>query len=199
MTNEKGLMTRVNYGEMVASFKKQNDGIELDFIELGMRINIAANGKFVQKDNESVTYDSIECVILSGKPNFALWGKDGSPQEDELLLTAESVDEAMAKFEELCTDPVFAAMYEKDDIQEKYLITFVMNDGNIGAINMSKTSKWEFGNYAKQLFTQDKTTVKNVVTELTTEVRKKGKNSWNVIKFKKIRLIDDNGEVVGDE
>ena len=64
-------------------------------------------------------------------------------------------------------------------------------DGNLYAIDMSATSKYEFGAYAKKLFNEHNVGAFEVVTKLKTAVRKKDRNSWNVVTFEFVSKRDD--------
>lgn len=185
----------VDLGKKVEEFSvknKQFEGLEVD---LGTYLKTTKTGKFQSKENEKVIFDQLNCVILGGRPQYNLWGKDGSPQEDTLLISVESHEEAINEFERLSAeDSVFGQLYSVKDIQERYIITLVNEDGNMYAINMSRGGKLDFGAYAKFLFNTHNCGANKVITKITTIEKTSGKNSWLGLKFEMISKLEEKVE-----
>jgi len=186
-------LQKVDYTSMVKAFRKKNQEFDLDMVDLGIRLTIDPKGRFQNKDDENDVHDSMAVVILSGAAKFNLWGEDGTPDEGTLLITADTLEEAENAFDELSAGEngeVFGQIYSKSDISQRYIITFAADDGNLYAIDMSKSSRFSFTNYVKMLFTSKSLGVSEVITKLTTEGRKKGKNTWNVVVFTFVEVLD---------
>lgn len=189
--NETGVV-KIDYAAKIALFKEKTKEFDLDFVDLGTMLRLNAKGQFESKDNEEVVFNEMTVVILNGKPRFNLWGKDDSPQANELLFSCDSEEEAKNKFEEFCAeDAVNEQMYSWSDVSKRYIITFVSDDGQLYAIDMSATSKYAFGAYAKKLFNDHGVGPMEVVTKLGTETKKKDRNSWNVVTFEFLSKRDD--------
>lgn len=182
----------VDYGKKVEEFKAANENFDMDFVELGTMVKLNAKGQFQSKDDETLIFDEMKVVILEGKSQFVLWGKEGTPREDELIFAVDDIEEAESRFENLVAeDEVFEEMYEMSDVSKRYIIMFVAEDGELYGMNMPQTSKYEFGTYAKSVFRELKTGVNKVITRMKTEARTRDKNSWNVVTFELIGKLDD--------
>lgn len=193
--NEGNKGIAINYAAKIDEFKAKNKEFDLDFVDLGTYLRINSKGQLEGKDNPDLKFDTIQAVVISGKSKYNLWGADGSPDENELLFSVESVEEAKAELEELCSDPLKAELYSWKEVSKRYIITFIAQDGNIYSIDMSQTSKFSFANYIKQLFNHHSLGMSDVVTEISTEEKKKDRNSWSVITFKFLRKVsDDNAQ-----
>ena len=180
----------MNYVAKIEEFKSKNKEFDLDFVDLGTYLRINAKGQLEGKDNPEIKFDKLEAVLVSGKSRYNLWGEDGTPDEGELLFSAETEEEAKNELEELtANDEVRAALYDWKKVSKRYIITFVAADGNLYAIDMSQTSKYNFANYIKTLFNQYNLGMTDVVTEMSTEERKKDRNTWNVVTFKFVRKV----------
>lgn len=180
----------MNYAAKIEEFKAKNKEFDLDFVDLGTYLRINAKGQLEGKDNPDVKFDKLEAVLVSGKSRYNLWGEDGTPDEGELLFSAETEEEAKNELEELtANDEVRAELYDWKKVSKRYIITFVAADGNLYAIDMSQTSKYNFANYIKTLFNQYNLGMTDVVTEMSTEERKKDRNTWNVVTFKFVRKV----------
>ena len=192
-------MKAINYAAKVASFKEKNAQFDLDFVELGTFLKISKTGKLQSKDDDAITFDAIKGVILEGKEQFTLWGKDDTPQDGELLIKENELEEAEAKFEELCAaDDMFGALYSLSDIGPRYIITFVAEDGNLYAINMSKSSKYELGKHSKFCFVSLGVGLAEVVTKIGIQEKTGGKNSWLAFKFDYVSTLPTDTEA-GEE
>ena len=180
----------MNYAAKIEEFKAKNKEFDLDFVDLGTYLRINAKGQLEGKDNPEIKFDKLEAVLVSGKSRYNLWGEDGTPDEGELLFSAETEEEAKNELEELtANDEVRAELYDWKKVRKRYIITFVAADGNLYAIDMSQTSKYNFANYIKTLFNQYNLGMTDVVTEMSTEERKKDRNTWNVVTFKFVRKV----------
>lgn len=180
----------MNYAAKIEEFKAKNKEFDLDFVDLGTYLRINAKGQLEGKDNPEIKFDKLEAVLVSGKSRYNLWGEDGTPDEGELLFSAETEEEAKNELEELtANDEVRAELYDWKKVSKRYIITFVAADGNLYAIDMSQTSKYNFANYIKTLFNQYNLGMTDVVTEMSTEERKKDRNTWNVVTFKFVRKV----------
>lgn len=180
----------MNYAAKIEEFKAKNKEFDLDFVDLGTYLRINAKGQLEGKDNPEIKFDKLEAVLVSGRSRYNLWGEDGTPDEGELLFSAETEEEAKNELEELtANDEVRAELYDWKKVSKRYIITFVAADGNLYAIDMSQTSKYNFANYIKTLFNQYNLGMTDVVTEMSTEERKKDRNTWNVVTFKFVRKV----------
>lgn len=180
----------MNYAAKIEEFKAKNKEFDLDFVDLGTYLRINAKGQLEGKDNPEIKFDKLEAVFVSGKSRYNLWGEDGTPDEGELFFSAETEEEAKNELEELtANDEVRAELYDWKKVSKRYIITFVAADGNLYAIDMSQTSKYNFANYIKTLFNQYNLGMTDVVTEMSTEERKKDRNTWNVVTFKFVRKV----------
>jgi hypothetical protein len=121
-----------------------------------------------------------------------LWGAKDSPEEGELLIAADTMDEAMAQYEmnseNWTGNP--KEPYTPQSIQSRYLAQVIPVDSirsgspQIYMISFAPTSKWAFGSWAKSLFLGNiagfpqGTPVAAVVTRMKT-VERQQKNSTN--------------------
>lgn len=180
----------MNYVAKIEEFKAKNKEFDLDFVDLGTYLRINAKGQLEGKDNPEIKFDKLEAVLVSGKSRYNLWGEDGTPDEGELLFSVKTEEEAKNELEELtANDEVRAELYDWKKVSKRYIITFVAADGNLYSIDMSQTSKYNFANYIKTLFNQYNLGMTDVVTEMSTEERKKDRNTWNVVTFKFVRKV----------
>ncbi len=184
----------------IEAFKEANPGMEFDEVNLGVPLKINSKGQFCAKQDETVVFNEFkEIIVLSGKPQFVLWGKDDTPDEGELLIDAENLIDARDAFAARCADAkmgeVFKATYKEDDISHRYTIQFMAEDGNCYELNMSNTSRKAYKKYATQLFNgflgaPRQTGVAVCVTKMTTEAKSWEKVNWNQCKFEFVRKIE---------
>jgi len=174
---------QVDLKAKVEEFKNKNKDFDLDFVELGTHLKLTKTGKFQSKDDEKVIFDNLTCVILSGRSQYVLWGKEGTPNADELLISADNIEDAVNVFESLATDDeTFKHFYTLKDIKARYIITLIAEDGELYAINMSSSSKSALGNYSKSCIKKG-LGFSDVITKITTAERVKGKLAWVVLNF----------------
>ena len=121
-----------------------------------------------------------------------LWGVKNSPEEGELLIATDTMDEALAHYEVGVDNWVGTPTepYEPTMIQSRYLAQVIPVDSirsgspQIYMISFAPTSKWAFGSWAKSLFLGNiagfpqGTPVAAVVTRMKT-VERQQKNSTN--------------------
>jgi len=183
---------KVSLTEKVIDFKKKNQEFDLGFIELGTFLKLTKTGKLQSTENDKIVFNEINAVIVGGRSQFVLWGKEGTPQEDQLLFSTETEEEAVNALEELAAkDEMFSELYSRNDISARYIITLVGEDGNIYAINLSKSSKFEFGSYSKLIYSKHEAGVSEVITKISAQEKTSGKNSWIAAKFDFVEKLGD--------
>lgn len=171
---------------------------DVDFMGEGSWLGINPKGQLYLREDDSITFDTIDAVIENCKQEYVLWGKEGVVGEDELLLRASSQAEAEHKLNELLSDkPEYAAHYESKDIKGRLIIVFRNTENDMMlAFNASASSKYAFGTYFKKLKNgllgaPRGTEPDQVITKIGVESRKKGKLSWNVLTFNYVSMADD--------
>lgn len=169
----------------------EDKNIDLSEVVDGMRLKRNKLGVYVSPDVEGISFTTLEARIHFGKPKYILWGKeDKNPDhKGKLFLEADNKEKAEELFSQLCiSEDLTDHGYSFSDVDERYIILF--EDVRSGApyfIDMSKSAKKEFLNYAKAirygLLGNKNRNLSGVVTTITTQEKKSGTLSWLCEKF----------------
>lgn len=175
------------------NFLEDNAGLDLDFVRMGDWLKMNKKGNFVEKDNEEVSYgDQIDVVIGYGEKRYTLWGKEGSPEDGEIICLEPTEEEAYAAFNNFIeANPEAAERYTADDIKLRYLAYVVpvetlaeaaKNDDvpPVYIMSFATTDTYLWGRYALNLYNGKyknvgiprRTPANRVVTRLISEERK---------------------------
>lgn len=184
-------VVKFDFKAKVAEFHAKTAGFAGLAVDLGIPLKITKKGQLQNKNNEKQLWDSIECVLVSSKPFYNLWGKEGTPDADKLLFQVNSMEEAVNTYEEMSAeDPVFGQLYSKKDIQERLLITFVGSDENIYSLDLTRVGKGDFSKYVAGIFQTHGVGPTEVLTSIDTVEKTSGKNSWIAPRFNFVKKLE---------
>jgi len=186
------VISNFDYAAKMKDFKEKNKGFDLDYVDMGTYLKINSKGQFYEADDDKKIYDSLDAVIVSGEPQFVLWGKEETPEEGKLLISQKTQEEAEEQFEEIAANgsvEMFGQLYDKSDIAQRYIITFMTAEGKLYAVNMSKSSKKNFGKYSKSIYLDKDLGLQEVLTRISTVAMSYEKNHWNAVSFELIEKI----------
>ncbi len=188
-----------------------NDGLDLDFVRIGQMIKLNKKGNFVLMRDENVSFgDTMDIVIAQGEQRWSLWGKEGSPENGQLIVAERTKEEAEAKLSAwFMEDQERTERYDLTDIQLRYVAFVVRVDTlqealaneetpEIYVLPIATTDSYEYGDYALELFKgkykpigiKAKTAVSAVVTRVQSTEKKRGTNSWIGLSFTPVGLFN---------
>ncbi len=200
------------FEKMRDDFLKANDGLGLDFVHLTSWLSINAKGQFVDKDNADLNYgDCLDVVIASGEERYSLWGKDGTPEKGELIVSELTREKAYEVFDAwIESNPKAADTYSRDDIQSRY-IAFVVPVASLATdapkvyiLGMAPTTKIAYGQWAYSIYCGKEaaagipkgTGVNRVITRLkTVDKQNKDKENYIAIEFKAVEMFDEKKHI----
>ena len=179
-------------------FNKKISRFGLKNLQLGIDLKITTTGKIQSRENEAIVFDSLNCVIVAGHSQFVLWGEEGTPEEGKLLIDEKNIDDAHCEYEKLVmggiegiegSEVTFEKMYTANNINERFVLTILGEDGNVYSLNMSKSSKREFEKYVKLCYGTVNETPEKVITCISVQAMSYEKNNWSAYRFKFIEKL----------
>jgi hypothetical protein len=185
-------------------FEKANEGMGLDFVRMSTWLTFNSKGQFVEKDNEDVNYgDNVDVVIAQGEERFSLWGKEGTEEGGEMIVSAKTREEAETLFNDwIDANPSKGDSYSVTDIQSRYIayvvpvISLSEDTPKIYIMGFSPTTKIAYGTWAFNVFNgkfkgiPKNTPINTVVTKITTVSKtNKDKKNYIVLDFKAVELF----------
>lgn len=196
-------------------FIAANDGLDLDFVNMGSWLVIDKKGRFVEKDGKDdprtcVSYgDSIDVVIGRGEKRWSLWGKEGSPEDGQLLVAEKEKKDADAALTAwLMENPQAQDRYSLDEIELRYL-AFIVPVESIGKaefpkiflMSFSPSSTLAFGKWAMDVYQGKyrnlgipaRTGVHKIVTRFKTNEKTSRRNasqSWIGLDFEAVGMFN---------
>jgi len=212
---EKNEVAKSSQAFITAMFEKRrndfliaNEGLGLDFVHLTTWLSINAKGQFVDKDNTDLNYgDNLDVVIASGEERFSLWGKDGTTEKGNLIVSELTKERAIETFKEWCeNNPGSADNYEESDIQSRYMafvvpVASLLTDApKVYILGMAPTTKIAYGQWAYALYSGKEaargipkgTGVNRVITRLkTVDKQNKDKENYIAIEFSAVEMFDE--------
>ena len=192
-----------------ADFLAANEGLDMDYVRMGVFLKISKKGNFVEAQDEDASYgDTLDVVIGQGEQRYMLWGAKDSPEDGKLIvaeLTKEGAEEKLSAW--LMEDQERAERYTLGDIQLRYYafavpVSSLQPDEypQVFLVPFSRTDTIGFGGYARDIFqgkyrkmgVPGRIGVNAVVTRLETEERE-GRNkteSYLGVKFTPVGMFN---------
>jgi len=196
------------FEKIQTEFLEVNAGMDLDFVYMTTWLQIDAKGNFVEKNSDEVVKnygDNLDVVIAKGEQKFSLWGKEKSPEDGQLIVAENTLEDAEAVFESwLELNPLAQERYSVSDIQSRYLAYIVPVESlteevpKIYTLGMAPTSKMAFGQWSFNVFKgsytakgiKKNTGINNIVTKLKTVSKvNKQKENYIAIQFEAVEMF----------
>lgn len=168
--------------QMFQEFVESNKNMGLDYVNVGAWIRWDKKGIFYVKDTEEKLGDECECVMIAGKERFVLWGAKGTAYNGQILISADTREEAEEAFDNLADEILDS--HSRDKIQARYLATIITrksieaDNPEIFNLSFPPSAKYAFGHWSHSLFMgrgdgiPPKTPVSHVYCIISTVTRK---------------------------